>query len=51
MTFTTPPTARPFSGPAMLQHLEFLDRLVGEVLEQTADDVVFVVAASTLTST
>ena len=31
--------------PAVLQHLELLDRLVGEVLDQAADDVVLVVAA------
>src|SRR5688500_4279875 len=32
-------------GPAMLQDLKLLDRLVREVLQQTSHDVVFVVSA------
>ena len=36
--------ASAFRAPAVLEHLEFLDPLVGKVLQEAADDVVLVVA-------
>lgn len=45
ITLTTPPTALPDRPPAMLLDLKLLYGFVGKVLQQAADDVVFVVAA------